>query len=390
MQKTLLSLCLALLLSGFAFDVRNGDYEEYFGRNLLTKGVFKNGKKVGHWQFFYPNKKLHFEGDFEENKRNGLWIYYRRDGSKLNETWYRNDKVDSLSLFYDKHNQLNARQFIENGRVKKTIFYYEDGAKRCTVEDYIDFKKYTRFYPEGSKHYSSIDWKGKKNDTTFVYATDGRLKETLIFYKDLLLGASYHLDRESPNGNYDFEDGEGRLYRFYDDGTIKSRAFYSSGKKHGITEFYHTNGHLASAGLYLNGFKTGVWKYFNERGEVIEMREHSAEEGDTEFDSEFTHDELDIPEMNTGVTFPGGDRSLNRFLKKTLTDFKDLKGKEWWIHVKVDKLGFPRHIRFTIPFAHGPALEKEIANALKNFPRCKPAFDNGRPVSDELNHPVEL
>jgi len=45
--------------------LRNGPYQLFYKDNLVEKGQYKNGEKVGKWQFYSFNKILDYEYDFD-------------------------------------------------------------------------------------------------------------------------------------------------------------------------------------------------------------------------------------------------------------------------------------------------------------------------------------
>ncbi|MBS2097670.1 energy transducer TonB [Carboxylicivirga linearis] len=60
--------------------LRNGSYQLFYKDNLVEKGQYKNGEKVGKWQFYSFNKILDYEYDFDSK------VITRIGGERITET----------------------------------------------------------------------------------------------------------------------------------------------------------------------------------------------------------------------------------------------------------------------------------------------------------------
>ena len=66
--------------------------------------------------------------------------------------------------------------------------------------------------------------------------------------------------------NKTFQNGNGELMDYYDNGNIFSISSYKNGILDGKYEEYHTNGKIAIRGKYSSSNKKGEWLEFSKRG----------------------------------------------------------------------------------------------------------------------------
>tara|TARA_B110000003_G_C16644908_1_gene531618 strand:- start:1341 stop:1760 length:420 start_codon:yes stop_codon:yes gene_type:complete len=71
----------------------------------------------------------------------------------------------------------------------------------------------------------------------------------------------------------------GKCKFFYENGDIRSRREYLTGKYHGPWKFYYENGEIETQGQYNKGKKTGEWKYFYENGKIKQVSYYKDGEG---------------------------------------------------------------------------------------------------------------
>lgn len=383
MIKSFLLILPFYLLVSFSNSPEINNYEEYFNKNLLTSGQLNNGTKIGTWHFYYPNGNEHFSGSFANGQMNDHWSFYRKNNKPISQLEYKNGILDGLVSSYDeKGNLIHTRKFV-NSKFSGESTWYENGTKSCTVIPIVGGRKIQKFYPDGSIQSICVEWKGKQNDTAKVYFENGVQKEILVFYKSLLLNVGESLSENGEkldNGN--FEDGSGKLIRYYNNGKKRSVVYYKGGLKHGIAHFYHSNGTLASAGLFTNGYKNGIWKNYNQKGELINSEEFRNSLIDQEFVDEFSWSEQ-ANGYSTTATFPGGDKALNRFLKNKIQASKQLKNLKLRFFAKLDKLGFLKNHEVELIQDSNSQIIDTLSFA--DFPRCQPALCDGLPCEGEIN-----
>ena len=84
--------------------------------------------------------------------------------------------------------------------------------------------------------------------------------------------------------------------------------------------------------------------------------------------------------------FPGGMEMFYSYLMKRLDHSKIKSGEKLIVAFTVNELGEMKKIRLVQLKDETTAIE--ILNALKNFPKWKPAYKLGNPVSVELKIPI--
>lgn len=350
---------------------------------MITKGVVENGAKNGLWSFFYPTSSLHFQGAFQHNLKTGEWNYYNEKNALTTKATYQSGKLHGPKTFFDAKGNVTAVEFYEDGASNGTTeFYNRDGFLKARLKTDATIRNFEAYHANGELRFETIDWKNKKNDTTYVFYENGATKESLIFYKNILLsiGATFNKEGETVD-NGTFKDGAGKVIRYYDDLKPFSVCMYSAGLKSGIGQLYYANGQIKEAGLFSKGFKTGVWKYYTIDGELEKSIEHRGEVEDNEFTAEFSPDGLIIGKQANVPEFPGGHKSFSKYLKEQFEGIERKKDEHITITVSLDEFGFSNNIEV---FSATNTVEEELSTVFKNFPRCIPAFEEGVPMPSTL------
>ena len=348
--------------------------------------------KNGHWSFFFSSSKLHFEGDFKKNHKQGFWTYFDEKGRSISKVLYKNGLLDSFKIYFNRKGQKTSQELFAKGKsTGLSEFFDEQGnlSARLTKEKGYDVLQ--KYHANGQIKFRTIDWQGKKNDTTRVFHKNGQIKEVLVFYKNILLAVKPSYDQngnEKDNGS--FENGKGKLIRYYDNGIKMSETYYSGGVKNGIAQFYYATGQLKEAGLFTAGHKSGVWKYYSETGDLLPTEEYRKGMADIEFSEEFTLEGLQVTSVSSSPLFPGGDKGFNRYIKEKAGAFLEgHKGENIWILIDLDEFGFAQSINVKADFLDTETKQK-IVESFDELPRCIPAFDNSLPTASSLSQPYRI
>ncbi|MFY0672615.1 MAG: hypothetical protein JXQ87_04395 [Bacteroidia bacterium] len=369
---------------------QDGVYEQYFKKQLITKGEFKNGQKSGKWEFYYPNQNLHFAGEFIDDSKSGEWTFFDEKGKPITKTVFNGNSISEYKLYY-KEGLPAAREFYSKNEFNGTTeYFYETGETKAIIQKLKNKIEFKYFHKSGKLKFLTVDWKGKKNDTTKVYHNNGQLKEELSFYKNILLavGKTYSADgQELKHGN--FLNGKGTVIRYYDDGNIKSEASYKSGKKQGIAKFYHSNNQLKATGMFANGAKIGIWKYFDDNGSELESKEYRGNIEDNEFRKEFSHEGFKVEKIATTALFLDGDRGFKRYIKDHFEPNNRLKNENVIFIFELDEFGFVKSASVRCDRLSSEVCN-EIEKKLIDLPRCIPAFENGLPVASSITQPFRF
>lgn len=380
------------MLICFAYSSKEADgvYEQYFKKQLLTKGQLSNGLKNGEWRFFYPNQNLHFEGGFINDKKQGAWTFFNEKGEAHTHAHFYNDEIDSLKIYFEDGLKVSQEHFNNGAFTGISEYFYPNGTRSAYLKKGKEKTTYRSFHENGTPKFVTVDWFNKKTDTTKVYYSNGQLKERLSFYKSILLAVGEtHNENGAPLKNGNFQNGKGSVIRYYDNGQPKSVANYNAGQKHGIAQFYFDNGQIKEAGMFSKGRKIGIWKYYSESGDLLESVEHRGDFLDEEFINEFSPEGLSINKTEIVALFPGGDRALNKLLKEKTSSFENLKGTQGIFLFDLDEFGFISKIDLRNE-ALNDSTRLEVIKSLTELPRCIPAFEEGLPVASSLTQPFKF
>lgn len=389
MFKAFSLLILITMLCAFGKSVGDDRHVEYLGRTIITEGSYKNGQRTGLWSFYYPNKKLNLSGNFLENRKNGEWKLYSPKGILRSAVIFQNDSVSGSLDLYDKHGALTTKLFYSDGHQNGNSDWYHDERIHHRVERIEGGKKITSFYPTGEIRSVCTEWHGKQNDTARVFYANGQTKELLVFYRNLLLNIeeSWATDG-SPLSKGNLVDGDGLLIRYHDNGTPKSKVFYSKGAKNGIAQFYFDNGELAEAGVYDAGRRSGIWKYYSLNGELEKELEFRKNQADIEFENEFSFNDKNLPIEDRDASFPGGSRAFYKAVKPHLDSMEFPKKTQLWLSANVDELGFAKEGSLEVHLPNG--TKETLEFDVKELPRCIPASKGGLPVASSLVEVAKL
>ncbi|MCB0737366.1 MAG: hypothetical protein KDC92_07625 [Bacteroidetes bacterium] len=390
LNKTFPILLLVGFLYAFGTSKKEGEHQEIYNNHLLTEGAYENGQKSGFWKFYYGNKKLHMEGEFLNDRKQGLWKFYSKREKLLSTAEYDSGVLSGALTFYDKSDKISNILYFNNGEKTGAFDWYKNGIKTHSIEPLKGGRKVTSFYHDGKIKSICNEWNGKQNDTARIYYKNGIAKEELVFYRDMLLNV---LVSNNANGERithgNLTDGEGLLIRYFDNGTIRSKVFYSEGLKNGIAQFYHENGELSEAGVYKSGRKSGIWKYFSENGEFKKEQAFRSQEEDFEFDNEFSFSPETEEESSFEAEFPSNNRTVNKLIKEKLNGVDTAQNKATaWLSLKLDDLGFVLASSIIYQPTEGESFTLPVP--AEELPRCIPAYKNGISIASELIYTVKM
>lgn len=76
------------------------------GKKEVTGKFDPEGKKDGHWTYWYKDGKVWSECDFQSGKKSGMSTVYFDNGQKRYEGMYENDKQIGIWRFWDESGKL--------------------------------------------------------------------------------------------------------------------------------------------------------------------------------------------------------------------------------------------------------------------------------------------
>jgi len=213
-----------------------------FATNLNAQMVNQknsNGEKEGKWVKYFDNNKVKYEGQFQFGKPYGKFVYYYKKGG-----------IKAVS------------EFSDDGIIADNITYYKNG----------------NILAEGK-------FINQKKDSIWKYYLDREsnpLVSTETYIAGILDGESitYYVDSGEPTEIIIYKNGkkEGKLLKYFPDGTLMTESYYKNGLPDGSFIHYHMDGKVQIEGKYKNGIQTGKWKYFDETGKQVDEEEFKKQE----------------------------------------------------------------------------------------------------------------
>ena len=78
---------------------------------------------------YYPNKKMHYEGEYNNNKRDGKWIYWYDNGNKWSEGYLKKEINDGKrTVWFENGKKRYEGNYKDGKEIGKWQFYNESGA----------------------------------------------------------------------------------------------------------------------------------------------------------------------------------------------------------------------------------------------------------------------
>ncbi len=195
------------------------------GSNQGRTGIPRHGRQGG-WDFFYASGEQRFHYDYREGKMNGKASSYYESGNIRTESFYVDDKKDSLDYgLYDSGKPWYQAQFENGVRVGDQNEWYENGQVRSSWT-----------YAAGQPHGQQKAWH-ENGQVMYV--------------------------REFDQGNE-----SGATQAWYEDGKIESSQHFIDGVKHGKPESWYENGQLKYTVDYMDGKIEGPITIWTEAGKL--------------------------------------------------------------------------------------------------------------------------
>lgn len=129
---------------GAVDSVRNriGFWIEYHNTGeFRAKGIYKQGFRIGDWEFFYASGKLEQKGKYDKKGREqGPWKWYYESGKLMREENYVNGKREGELIDYDEEGKITLQgNFVDNKK---------EGRWRYETADYLEFGNYVNDEPD--------------------------------------------------------------------------------------------------------------------------------------------------------------------------------------------------------------------------------------------------
>jgi serine phosphatase RsbU (regulator of sigma subunit)/antitoxin component YwqK of YwqJK toxin-antitoxin module len=136
---------------------------------IYASGNFKNSKKEGIWEHYYPSGKIKSKMNYQNGDLKGIYQKFSEDGSLLELGSYNRYKYEGEFI-----------QFYPNRNIKKRLIFNHKGYPEGIVKTYYpnEYVKNICFYEGAQKNGISIDLNEDGEITQVKYYINGEIKDT--------------------------------------------------------------------------------------------------------------------------------------------------------------------------------------------------------------------
>jgi antitoxin component YwqK of YwqJK toxin-antitoxin module len=225
-----------VIIINYKNDLREGKlYEKNIDSDsniTIIIGQYKNDLKTGEWNWLDKDSLITLKRTYKEGGINNESTSYYKNGSIKAININKNDSVILKKFFYDIEGNIT----LKNG-AGKTYSYYNDG----TI-------KYVGNY-KNSLLSGISEWYNQK----------GQIEHSVMYENDSII--TFQIAHDI-NGNITLKNGAGKMYNYYNNGTIKCVGNYKNSLLSGISKCYYQNGQIEQSSMYENGLLKKVTHYF--------------------------------------------------------------------------------------------------------------------------------
>ncbi len=338
-------------------NVLNYEVESIFERSIHYNYV--NGKLHGENVIIYYTNEVGLEdytkiksiGNYNNGILNGKYIKYDRDGNIEVSTIYENGEINGTYTTYKNGKILYETTYeygIKNGQ--KTYYYNNENDELngniCEIAIYKNNKLngIRTIYDVNNKNkIAEINYVDDKKDglsITYEYSNENILINKIenIYKDDKLYNGveNTYYDNKQIKSNISCINGYKKVITYYENGKIKSEAFYHDEVLNGIVKDYDINGNIICEEFYNDGKLDGavVKHIYKESVKNICIRglqkvENKVNNHKSYSYSELLHDDLflnkEIKEEENKKRRP---RDIQIFRKNQFSDFGSILSDE--------------------------------------------------------------
>ncbi|TMM31368.1 toxin-antitoxin system YwqK family antitoxin [Polaribacter aestuariivivens] len=330
-------------VTGLIDGKKNGIYKAYYkDKTTEVEGKFDKGKRVGPWKEYYENGQLSYSANYVDGSEVGAVMQYHKNGNTESIENYQDDELTGDYL-----------EFFEDGTIKEKTKYV-NGKKTGYSLKYLAKNKllFEGNYVDGEKSGKCVEYK---------YYKDGTIKSKIEYFGEDYNGEVkyYHTNgKVSSIYNYKNDKKVGSFSSYYDTGKLKKSGTYSySGKRTGVWKEFFKNGSLESVENYYNGYLSGKAKYYKDTSYSSYLEEEGSYSNDKETGTWFKY--YKNGDIDAKITYTNGrvDKEVHAtklyFHNKTSNTvslavrFKNLKD-EWetaaWYNLKPGKKSYVQDV----------------------------------------------
>lgn len=202
-------------------------YENKSYKYLIARGTVVDKKKIGKWNYYYPNKKISQIVNYENGKKNDTTKVYNHIGELYACLNYKNDKLFGKQIYYGKYIYKYMQSSVDESYYthSKKLGYEIYNEARMPVESNISFWTDNNYYTFGEIRQlqnsdSIICWNSLNIPILYNYTDINKqhriinAKQNRPIFKDNIWKINVSL--EDPNKiRFEFFDGPHLSYDFY-------------------------------------------------------------------------------------------------------------------------------------------------------------------------------
>jgi antitoxin component YwqK of YwqJK toxin-antitoxin module len=215
--------------------LQNGYNKIYYPNGKVSsEGIMRNGKPDGFWKTYYPSGVLKSEGSRTNFLLDSIWVFYNEIGDTLQKVSYILGKRNGYTITY---NTEPASDPMHRGKILSKELYVNDKKEGTSFS----------YFPSGQIKEEALFSGNKKNGISREFDNKGTLI-TILNYKNGFLVERERLNRKDEKG---LKQGLWRDY--YENGDIKSEAYYENDLLTGSYKEYDENGNIRVLLQYAKG-----------------------------------------------------------------------------------------------------------------------------------------
>jgi antitoxin component YwqK of YwqJK toxin-antitoxin module len=279
---------ICVLQAESVFTQENGIKEGYNriyypNGKISSEGTIRNGKPDGFWKNYYPTGVLRSEGNRRNHLLDSTWVFYNEMGDTVEKVNFAMGKRNGYSISYNTYDsgdpmnkgRVIARElYVNDCREGKSIYYYPNGQikedvnyknnKRDGISREFDLRgnlitilQYNNGLLTERERINRLDKEGLKQGIWKTFYENGRLK-TEAYYTDNLLNGAYKEYNENGNVSLLLQYQRGALIEKVDTGDIDIE----------IRNRYDNMGNVIFSGSFRNNIPVGIHRNYNSSGNV--------------------------------------------------------------------------------------------------------------------------
>lgn len=243
---------------------------------LDKKGLYKDGKKEGTWQYFYEDGILLKETEFKNDEKNGLEKKYTKTKEVIEESNYVNNLLEGPHYKKTREGRKEVEgQYSQDKKTGEWKEYYTDKAMNGlkTVSNYREDKKHgkeIRYYDDGKTLLAEGNYENNLESGPWKFYYDTGSIEYDGGFKPVEPPApAKTAGKDEPAPADDTIKAKAKRFglwkRYYKSGDVFFEGNMDGGPT-GECKFYHKGGVLGAKGKLSNDLMMTEGEWFDEQG----------------------------------------------------------------------------------------------------------------------------